>query len=191
MLHKPNDLERICKGLAALDALMSEDWESRYYSFNAAWSPGERMASMRNGSGDDWFIVFSAAGVFVKSFWHEHKRGDVAAIYAGLPAKLSPLLTEPSFSMEYVTWGGWHDGKTWTLRGDAKPMKEELVMLQGAAETYANYAAEYFEVEDLPLDAVAHVLAGKKLDPKLLARLGTERTLADLKPELAEIGYGS
>lgn len=77
-LAEPRDLERICRGLAALDALMSEEWQYRYYSFNAAWAPGERMASMRNGSGDDWFIVFAPAGVFVKSFGHEHIRGDVA-----------------------------------------------------------------------------------------------------------------
>ncbi len=190
MLPSPADLERTCRGLATLDALMSEDWESRYYSFNANWSAGLRMASMRNGSGDDWFIVFSDAGVFVKSFWHEHKHGDVSAIYADLPRKLSPLLIEPSFDVEYVTWGGWHDGKTWTLRGDAKPMKEELLMLQGAAKTYARYAAEYFELEDLPLDAIGHVLAGKKLDKKVIEQLGSERTLAELKSDLDEIGYG-
>src|SRR5258708_5874611 len=99
-LPPPEALERICKGLAALDAMMAEDWEDRYYSFNAAWNPKgkERMAQMRNGSGDDWFIVFAPTGVFVKSFWHEfHPRVPGAILYEGVPQALAPLVSEPSF----------------------------------------------------------------------------------------------
>jgi hypothetical protein len=188
-LPEPRELERICKGLAALDAVLCEDWESRCYSFNAKWAKGERMASMRNGSGDDWFIVFAPAGVFVKSFWHEYPHGDVAAIYAALPTKLVPFLTEPAFLMEDVTFGGWHS-KAWTLRGDEKPMKRELAMLTGAPKTYRAYASSYFELE-LPVEPVAHVLAGRKIDEKVLEALGSERTLKELQPDLAEIGYGS
>ncbi|MFE4802065.1 hypothetical protein ACFRFL_45945 [Streptomyces sp. NPDC056708] len=32
---------------------------------------GEEMASMRNGSGDEYSIVFSAAGAYVRGFDHE------------------------------------------------------------------------------------------------------------------------
>jgi len=190
VLPAPATLERTCKGLAALDAMMSEDWESRYYSFNHAWNRKrkERMASMRNGSGDDWFIVFSPSGVFVKAFWHEYPHEDVVKLYAGLPAKLAPQLKEGAFMMEDVTFGGWHDGTTWTLRGNAKPMADDLAILAGDAKSYRAYASEYFE-EDIPVAAIAHVLAGKKLDAKLVARISTERTLAELKSDLAEIGY--
>ncbi len=34
-----------------LDAIMSPDWELRYFSFDSRWSPTEEMVSMRNGSG--------------------------------------------------------------------------------------------------------------------------------------------
>lgn len=34
-------------------------------------SPGEQMASMRNGSGDAYSIVFSPAGAFIRGFDHE------------------------------------------------------------------------------------------------------------------------
>lgn len=90
----PENLERICKGLAALDAMMSEDWESRYYSFNHAWNKTskERMASMQNGSGDEWFIVFQPAGVFFKAFWHEHPPEDTKKLYdLDAPLKLADL----------------------------------------------------------------------------------------------------
>jgi len=190
-LPPPRDLERICKGLAALDAMMSEDWQYRYYSFNHAWNTKakQRMASMRNGSGDEWFIVFESAGAFFKAFWHEYPHENVTKIYSGLLTKLLPQLNEPAFSMKHVTFGGWHDGTTWTLRGNAVgPMQDQLEILTGDPERYRAYAADYFEV-DLPVNAIAHVLAGKKLDAKLVKRITTERTLADLKGDLAEIAY--
>ena len=33
------DLQRLAQSLAVLDAINSPDWEYRYYSYNAAWSP--------------------------------------------------------------------------------------------------------------------------------------------------------
>jgi hypothetical protein len=191
-LPTPKELERICKGLATLDAMLSEDWESRYYSFDRAWDvkSKQRMASMRNGSGDDWFMVFQPAGVFVKAFWHEYAREDVATIYEDLPVKLRPHLKQPAFSMEAVTFGGWHDGTSWTLRGNAKPMRDDLAILTGSPAKYRAYAADYFEA-DVPVDAIAHVLAGKQLDAKLVRRITTDRTLADLADDLAGIGYGA
>ena len=35
-LPLPQELGRICKGLAALDAMLMEEWQDRYYSFNHA-----------------------------------------------------------------------------------------------------------------------------------------------------------
>lgn len=191
-LPPPDQLERTCRGLAALDAILCDDWEMRYYSFNAAWNKKgkERMASMRNGEGDSWFLVFAPGGAFAKAFWHEHAREDVKKIYAGLPKALAPQLKEAAFSMEDVTFGGWHDGDAWTLRGNAKPLAGELKMLAGDPKTYVAYAKAYFEMK-VGADDVAHVLAGKKLDAKLLGRLGSERTLAELKDDLAEIAYGT
>lgn len=191
-LPSPHELERICKGIATLDAMLMEEWQDRYYSFDHAWSKKakRRMASMRNGSGDEWFLVFEPAGVFFKAFWHEYPPNeDVTTLYAGLPTSLQPQLKEPAFSMGDVTFGGWHDGTKWTLRGNATgPMQEQLEILGGDPEKYRAYAASYFEV-DVPSDAIAHVLAGKKLDARLVKRITTERSLADLKSDLAEIGY--
>ncbi len=189
-LPAPVELERICKGLAALDAMICDDWENRYYSFNTAWNKRakERMASMRNGSGDDWFIVFSPAGVFVKAFWHEYPQEDADAIFAGIPKPFAKQRNDGAFSADEVTFGGWHDGKTWTLRGNAKPMVEDLQILSGDPAAYREYVAAVHEVK-LPIDAITKILAGTKLDAKLVAKISTERTLAELKADLAEIGY--
>jgi hypothetical protein len=36
---------RLTRALAMLDAILSPEWQYRYYSFNAHWSAGEMMAS--------------------------------------------------------------------------------------------------------------------------------------------------
>jgi hypothetical protein len=189
-LPAPAALERICRGLATLDAILSEDWESRYFSFNAKWGRGQRMGSMRNGSGDDWFFVFGKAGTFFKSYWHEHRAEADDAIYAGLPRGLAKQRTEPAFLMDDgVTFGGFHDGKRWALRGNATPLAELWPVLQGNARAYRTHALEYFELK-VPLATISHVLAGKPLTAKVLATAGSERTLEELTADLAEIGYG-
>jgi len=66
-----------------LDAILSPDRESRYYSFNAAWADGEKIASMRNGLGDEYSIVFSAEGVYVRAH-------DLLRVF-GREGRLSPL----------------------------------------------------------------------------------------------------
>ncbi len=65
------ELRDLCRSLAMLDAILSPGWESRYFSFDAAWAENEEMASMRNGSGDEYSIVFSAAGAYIRGFDHE------------------------------------------------------------------------------------------------------------------------
>lgn len=187
-MPEPAALLRTCRGIAALDAMLSESWESRYYSFDRGWDPkgGVQVASMRNGCGDDWFIAFTPADVFVKAFWHEHPRAKAAEIYAGLPKTLAKQRAQPAFESDVVTWGGWHAGATWTLRGNAKPMREDLA---GDAKAYQAYAADYFEV-DVPLVAIRHVLAGKPLTQAIVAKVTSERTLRDLRDDLTGIGYG-
>ena len=37
--------------MAMLDAILSPEWDCRYYSFNAGWSPDEQMGSMRERLG--------------------------------------------------------------------------------------------------------------------------------------------
>lgn len=171
--------------------MMQDDWEFRYYSFNKAWNTRrkERMASMRNGEGDEWFMVFSPAGVFVKAFWHEYESEDVDTIFAGLPAKMEPQLKEGAFWIDgddALTFGGFHDGKRWTLRGNAKPMKNDLAILTGKAKHYRAYAKQVHEIE-VPLDAIDEILGGKRPDAKLVARINSDCTFTDLKDELAEI----
>jgi hypothetical protein len=123
------DLWDLCRSLAMLDAILSPDWEDRYYSMNAGWADGEEMASMRNGSGDEYSIVFSTAGVYVRGFDHESPMspyGNDGEPWPGVidevPDLFKPFVEEPAFTDEdgvpVVTaclWRGatddrWHHG---------------------------------------------------------------------------------
>ena len=64
-------LRRLTRSLAMLDAVLSPEWEYRYHSFDSHWAPGELMASMRNGQGDDWFSLFTSSGVVLIGLDHE------------------------------------------------------------------------------------------------------------------------
>lgn len=202
MLTLPDaaDLERICRGLAMLDAIRCEAWEDRYFSFNAAWSDPaagshtERMASMRNGSGDEWFLVFvgtpdSGIHVFVKAFFHELPRANPSEVYRDCPEVLKGQLHEAAFSMDDVTFGGFFvPGQGWTVRGDADAMTDAQGFLSGDPETYRAFAADCFEV-DLPLEAIERVLCGAPLDAALLHALCADRTVDELEEDRLEIGY--
>lgn len=63
-------LRGLCRSMAMLEAVLNPNGE-RYYSFSASWSETEEIASMRNGSGDEFDIVFSPAGAYVRGFDHE------------------------------------------------------------------------------------------------------------------------
>ncbi|HRG97192.1 MAG TPA: hypothetical protein PLR99_13155 [Polyangiaceae bacterium] len=212
-----DELRRVTKGLAALDALLCPDWESRYYSFNSRWdaATGAEMASMRDGSGDEWFLWFSAAGAALKGFAHEafmspfggrftpaEQRGRALypGLLAGFPEALAPFLDEPAFDLDQATFVLWrlredtawrHGDLVWPALedGDDPDGSEALLSpLAGRPEDYVAWAAEYFELEIAPEDA-AHVLALRPLDGAIVARLGGERTLEELREDLEEIGY--
>jgi hypothetical protein len=86
-LPHPALLERRCIALATLDAILSPDWQYRYYSFNRHWDreARTRMASMRNGSGDDCFLLFFPDGTAaLKGYDHESPALDGTTAIAGV-----------------------------------------------------------------------------------------------------------
>ncbi|MFF7190660.1 hypothetical protein ACFZAR_36845 [Streptomyces sp. NPDC008222] len=64
--------------MAMVEAVLNPD-DERYYSFSAKWSETEEIESMRNGSGDEFDVVFSEAGVYVRGFDHESTAVSPAA----------------------------------------------------------------------------------------------------------------
>jgi hypothetical protein len=194
-------LRRLTQSLAMLDAILSPEWESRYYSFNSRWAEGEMMASMRNGSGDDWFLVFNQAGAILKGFAHESPMADSPTregVLSEVPAVFSKFLTEPAFSMEYATFCIWRtvDDSEWH-RGDIKYPPDSpdpdgsadlLALLDDAPQSYQQWAEEYYETE-VSLAAVEAIYRHEPLTAEMVALLNPDISLEDLEEDLLEIGY--
>ena len=110
-------LERLTQSLAILDAVISPEWDYRYFSFNAKWDvvKGERMASMRDGSGDEYFLLFTPDGAVLKGFDHESPMSpwakEPAQVWPGVlddvPQEFAAFLTEPAFNMKDTSFCIW------------------------------------------------------------------------------------
>ena len=58
-------LRKRMKILAVGDAVLSPEWEYRYFSYNSKWSDTEELASMRDGCGKCQLVRVTCPGVFV------------------------------------------------------------------------------------------------------------------------------
>lgn len=201
-------LKKLLQALATLDAILSPEWEYRYFSFNSYWSEGEEMGSLRNGCGDEFFALFNAAGCFLKGFAHEAPmspwRADPPELWPGLlegvPPEFASALAEPAFSMEAVTCCIWrkYGDRQWSHGPVEFPKGKDpdgsamlLSYLDGSPQTYVDFATDYYETE-LPLEAVQHVYDHRPLDKILIQSLNpdlAEDDMPDLELELDEIGY--
>lgn len=74
------------------------------------------MGSMRNGSGDDWFIHFGPFGAAIKGLAHETPiAGDkvfVSEIQRQVPQAFSSFLAEPAFGMDWASYCSGEGVKT-------------------------------------------------------------------------------
>lgn len=202
----------LSKALAMLDAVMSPHWEVRYYSFDSRWAPDEEMASMRNGSGDDYSIVFSATGAFVRGFDHESPMSPYRVapmqlwpgMLDGLPQELLHLAAEPAFSDPEGTllataccWrlksdSQWACGNV-ALPSDGSDDPDGSTFLfdllsDDRPEAYQQFAEEYYEVQ-VNLEAVRHIYALHALTPDVVAALNPDVSVAELEEDRQAIGY--
>lgn len=199
------ELKRLTKSLAVLDAILMPEWEFRYYSFNSGWSEGEEMASMRNGSGDHYFILHLRNDVIIKGFAKESKSGIYCLqnnepwpmMLSGVPDVFQEsFLKEPAFLMDETSFLYWRLGTSqeWQtfvedLTDSENGAQSLLQILDGNPETYRQWAISYYEKE-IPLEVIAMVYAGKPLTNQMIKSLNPSLEMNDLKADIDEIGYG-
>jgi hypothetical protein len=200
------------RAMAVLDAIMSPDWDSRYYSFDARWSPTEEMASMRDGSGNDYSIVFSPAGAYARGFDHESPMSPYRVtppvawpgLFDGVPEAFRHYVTEPAFGNPDGTprvtvcfWrtaadAGWRAGGAAPLPAGVEDGESAEwlfdVLTDGRPQAYQQFAEEYYEAA-VDIEAVRHVYALRPLTPSVVAVLNPDVDLAALGEDLAQTGY--
>ena len=200
-----DEVKRISQSIAMLDAIMMEDWEYRYFSFDGNWGDGEMLASMRNGSGDSYYILFNAHGAIIKGYGHESEMaghtidsGEVwPGVLDGVPEEFEAVLTDPAFVAEetsFCIWRKYSDSEWQTGKIDFPDQEDPdgsadlLFILDGSPDTYQQWATGYYETT-VPLDEVKAIYEHKPLTQQLVSRLNSERRIDDLSSDLDEIRY--
>ncbi|WP_433728825.1 hypothetical protein ACQP0C_40005 [Nocardia sp. CA-129566] len=198
-----------CRAMAMLDAILSPEWEFRYYSFNSKWSATEELASMRDGGGAEYSIVFSPAGAFARGFDHESPmnpyRAGPSALWPGLldsmPVTFQSSAQEPAFqdmdSILAATVCFWREpaDSAWACGAVEIPQggddgADNLfgLLVDGRPEGYREFAESYYEVA-VDLGAVAHIFSLGPLTDEIVAALNPDLGLADLAADIDEIDY--
>jgi hypothetical protein len=203
-------LREHCRSLAMLEAILSPEWEDRYHSFASDWSETEEMASMSNGAGDEYSIVFSPAGAYIRGFAHESamspyvKDGPWPGVLDEVPEAFRSCVTEPAFSdedgMPVVTACLWRTPADDAWRagtidfpevGDGDPDGAHYLfqlLTDRSAEAFQRFAEDYYEVS-VDLAAIRHVYALGPLTDEVVAALNPATTVAELAEDMAQIGY--
>ncbi|MCF6348441.1 MAG: hypothetical protein L3J20_09105 [Flavobacteriaceae bacterium] len=192
------------KALAMLDAILMPDWNYRYYSFDSTWDNNEMMASMRNGSGDHYFILFKEEGAIIKEFQKDstiNKNVENSKIIANLtmnlPKEFQNFITEPAFKMDEITFLSWRLFKdsNWNVgnlsafdKEDINSLVNRIDILVGDYNDYIDWAEEYYEVE-IDKIAVNRIFDGETLTDEMITRLNPEISKENLEEDILEIGY--
>jgi hypothetical protein len=198
-------LERLLKSLATLDAILCPEWDYRYYSFNSQWAENELMGSMRNGSGDEFYVLFNSDGCFIKGFAHESAMSSWGTenqkpwngLLNGLPEEFEVAAKEPAFSMENISFCLWkkHTDISWLLGNfefdeDEDPDGSEylLELFDCNPATYKEFVTDYHEL-DVELSLISKIYNHETLTQNIVTGLNPDANFKELLPQLIEIGY--
>ncbi|MEJ8302759.1 hypothetical protein [Saccharibacillus sacchari] len=179
------------KAAAMLDAILSPEWEYRYYSYNGAWDAEQEMASMRDGEGSHYFALFTPDGLYIKGFDSERvKSGEAVLGVAEVPDEVKAFLQEPAFISDETTFCLWRlVGKEWSADKSYGEQDVQLLrLLTGGAAYYSEWASDYYEI-DLDPQAVERIFDLEPLTPELLIILNSQVGLEDIEEDVVEIGY--
>ena len=209
-LPEPAALHAHCRALAVLESVLGPEWTDRHHFFAARWSETEALASMRDGSGDEYSIVFSPAGTYIRGFAHESPMSPYAddgpwpGVLDDVPGAFRPYIAEPAFSdedgMPVVTACIWRTSEDDRWRTGTIDFPEETpgdpdgaahlfhLLTNRSAEAFKQWAEDYYEIT-VDLAAVRHVLSSRPLTEELVRTLNPDITLDDLSDGIAETGY--
>ena len=198
-LPSVDELGRITKSFAMLDLTICPELEGRYYSYDSRWLDTEGMASMRNGCGDDWFILFDESGAAgIKGFAHEYpaarEAGWVEQIMRALPPELSAFASEPAFHWDSTSFCYWQlpDDSAWKETPEQSLMEtgasEFLEILVNPIKGYRHFASDYFEW-DIDPGVIEDICSHRPVTAEIVAALNSEIGIDDIRDGLDEIGY--
>jgi len=191
-------LKEICKSISVIDAILSEDWLDRYYTYNSKWAESEEFGCMKNGEGDELLILFRKDGCVINGMTHEYYPKDKTKLTIGLPKIYDDFIFgEPvhSIGTTFCIWTNndneWQIGQPENFDDGSEEM---LKIFDGNPQTYINWAIDYFEdgfvVNENTLKVVSDIYQGKLLTKSMVETINKDVDhWQQLQEDLAEINY--
>ncbi|KAA2239531.1 hypothetical protein F0L74_25360 [Chitinophaga agrisoli] len=193
-----NRLRNICKSIAVIEAIIAEDWNDRYYTYNSKWAKNKEVASMRDGSGDEMLVLFTADGCVINGLAHEFYPKDKAKLTQGLPGIYNEFMFgEPvqTIGTTFCIWansdGAWQIGQPESFADGSEGL---LGIFDGQPETYIDWATDYyeddFEANEDVLKTITDIYQGHTLTTAMVLTINKEFDhWEQLKEDLEEIDY--
>lgn len=191
-------LKSICKSISVLDAIISEDWLDRYYTFNSKWAENEEFCGMKNGQGDELLILFRKDGCVINGMTHEYYPKDKVRLTKGLPKIYNEFIFGEPVNSIGTTFCIWtNDDNVWQI-GEPECFddgsEEMLAIFDNNPQTYITWASDYYEegffVSEKTLKTVTDIYDGKVLTKSMVLTINNNFDhWEQLKEDLAEINY--
>jgi hypothetical protein len=197
-LPSRQQLQLLCKAVSVLDAIICQEWEFRYYSYNSKWSEAEEFCEIRNGQGDHTLILFHPQGCIINGLAHEYLPKEKSKLTNRLPEIYHEFMYgEPvnSIGTTFCLWTNeeqkWQVGDIADYRDGSQ---EILEIFDGNPKTYINWAKDYFEDSFLENESTEHIVTavyrGQTLTKEMVLGLTNEiRDWRQLENDLQEINY--
>lgn len=191
-------LQDSCKAMAVLDAIFSQEWVYRYYSYDSNWSENEEFFEMRNGEGGQLLILFREEGAVINGYNSEAADFSKEEVTQQLPPVFEEFLFGEPVSSSGTTFCVWTDENgIWTtgnLSEENDFSTELLSALDGKPETYQKWASTYYEGQytkkGIPLETVSAVFQHEQLTKEIvLALVDDLEDWQQLEEDLIEISY--
>lgn len=191
-------LQKLCRSISVIEAIICEDWLDRYYSYNSKWTDQEEFCEMKNGQGDSLQILFRNDGCVINGMTHEFYPKDKSKLTQGLPKNYDDFIFgEPvhSIGTTFCIWtnneNAWQIGELENFDDDSEEM---LKIFDGNPQTYIDWATDYYEdgfiVNENTLNVVSDIYQGKVLTKSMVDTINKDiEHWQQLKEDLSEINY--
>lgn len=193
ILPDRHKLQEIWKSISVIEAILSEDWLNRYYTYNSKWAESEEFGAMRNGQGDELLVLFRPDGCVINGLAHEYYSKDKSSLTKGLPKIYEDFIFGEPVNSIGTTFCVWtNEENTWQigqLENHNDGSEELLKMFDGSSQTYIDWATDYYEIEVSP-NAVSKIYQGTILTNEIIYSLDKGfKHWRQLKDDLNEINY--
>lgn len=196
-LPKIEELINISQSIAMIEAILMPEWEFRYFSFNKNWDSNQYMASLRDGEGSHYYILFN-----INSEIDEIDIDCLGKIYdkdSSVNDNIQNLiksiddfklfLDEVAFENDDATLYFYfnHNKGIW----EAVPYEKNIPFLgvfKYKEEAYISWAEQYYEIS-IDRNTIKEFFEFKPLTQKMVSKLNPKLTIEDVLEDIYEIGY--